>query len=161
MSSSQLEWSAQKLMAASGTLARTSNWIDIAQSRINQFADATDDHQFIHVDLERTRAETEYDGTIAHGFLSLSMLSTMIARTLPRVENAVMSLNYGFEKIRFLNPVASGARIRGHFVLEECQLRKPNELLSRYGVTVEIENIEKPALIAQWLGLAILKDEIS
>lgn len=152
-------WTTEELIAASGKLERSSSWIDIPQSRIDQFADATDDHQFIHVDEKRTIDETDFNGTIAHGFLSLSLLSTMIANTLPQVKNSVMTLNYGFEKIRFLNPVPSGSRIRGHFTLEECVLRKPGELLSRYGVNVEIENIEKPALVAQWLGLVILKDE--
>lgn len=139
-----------------GSLERVSDWVTIDQSKIDLFADATHDHQFIHIDPKRTIDETPFEGTIAHGFLSLSMLSSMISSSFPSIENTAMSINYGFEKVRFLNTVASGSRIRGHFKLGECKLRKPNEILSQYNVSVEIENIEKPALVAQWLGLTIL-----
>lgn len=142
-----------------GKLERTSDWYLIDQQKIDQFAETTDDHQFIHVDPERVKAETPFDGTLAHGFLTLSMLSAMIGSSFPVVEDAALSLNYGFDKIRFLNPVPSGARIRSHIKLIESTLRKPGELLNRFAVTVEIENIERPALIAEWLGLAMLKKD--
>lgn len=149
----------EDFMAAAGTLERTSDWVEVSQELINQFADATLDHQFIHIDEERAKAETPFGGTIAHGFLSLSLLSHFVETTLPGLENAAMGINYGFEKIRFLMPVPAGARLRGHFKLAECTERKPGEILNKYEVTVEIENIEKPALIAEWLGLTILKKD--
>ena len=152
-------WPASKFIEQAGKLELVSDWMMVDQPRINQFADATDDHQFIHVDTERTKAQTAWDGTIAHGFLTLSLISSMIHQAIPAMEEAVMSINYGFEKIRFLNPVPSGSRVRGHFKLLECAPRKPGELMRRYQVTVEIENIEKPALVAEWLGLAILKKD--
>ncbi len=139
-----------------GKLERVSDWVKIDQTKIDLFAQATDDHQFIHIDPRRTALETPFEGTIAHGFLSLSMLSSMISSSFPTIENTAMSINYGFEKVRFLNTVSSGSRIRGHFKLSECKQRKPDEILSLYDVSVEIENIEKPALVAQWLGLTIL-----
>ena len=152
-------WSADKMIQSAGNFSAVSKWITIDQNRINQFADATDDHQFIHVDEFRAKNETAFGGTIAHGFLSLSLLSTMIESSFPKVENSALSINYGFEKIRFLAPVPAGSRVRAKIDLVECSPRKPGELISRYDVTVEIENNEKPALVAQWLGLTILKQD--
>ncbi len=146
-------------MASAGSLQRSSDWIDISQDLINLFADATHDHQFIHIDEERAKKETPFGGTIAHGFLSLSLLSKFVDDCLPGIENTAMGINYGFEKIRFLMPVPAGSRIRGHFKLAECRERKPGEILNKYDVTVEIENVEKPALIAEWLGLTIIKKD--
>lgn len=142
-----------------GKLERQSDWLVVSQEMINQFADATLDHQFIHVDPERAKAETPFGGTIAHGFLTLSLLSGFVEKCMPRIEDTSMAVNYGFEKVRFLTPVPSGARIRGNFKLAECSQRNPGEYLSRYEVSVEIENIEKPALVAQWLGLTFIKEE--
>ena len=88
--------------------------------------------------------------------MTLSLLSSFAIEALPRVEGAAMGINYGFEKVRFLNPVRTGANIRGHFNLVEVTERKPGELLSRYLVTVEIEGVEKPALAAEWLGLTVM-----
>jgi acyl dehydratase len=153
------QWPSSKFIEESGSLERSSDWVLISQDIINQFAETTNDHQFIHVDEARTTAETTFEGTIAHGFLSLSYLSAMIQNCFPKMNDAAMSFNYGFDKIRFLNPVPSGARIRGHFKLLESSLRKEGEIMNRYGVTIEIENIEKPALVAEWLGLAILTKE--
>jgi acyl dehydratase len=153
------KWPASKFIAEAGNLERSSDWIVVDQQRIDQFADTTQDHQFIHVDEARAKAETMWEGTIAHGFLSLSLLSSMIQNCFPSMDETAMSINYGFDRIRFLNPVRSGARIRGHFKLLECTPRKPGELMNRYQVTVEIENIEKPALVAEWLGLAIQKED--
>jgi acyl dehydratase len=147
--------SLEQHLASSGKLEKTSDWVDVSQDLINLFADATHDHQFIHIDEERAKTETPFGGTIAHGFLSLSLLSHFVATTLPGIENSVMGINYGLNKVRFLNPVPSNSRLRAHFKLIDCTERKPGEILNTYEVTVEIENIDKPALIAEWLGMAV------
>jgi acyl dehydratase len=125
----------------------------IDQPRIDTYADVTEDHQFIHVDPERAKKETAFGTTIAHGFLTMSMLSVMSYEVMPAIAGTTMGVNYGFDKLRFISPVRSGKRIRGRFVLAEAKLRKPNELQSRTNVTVEIEGEDKPALVADWLGL--------
>jgi len=130
-----------------------SSWHLIDQRRIDTYADVTEDHQFIHVDPERAKKETAFGTTIAHGFLTMSMLSVMSYEVMPAIAGTTMGVNYGFDKLRFISPVRSGKRIRGRFVLAEAKLRKPNELQSRTHVTVEIEGEDKPALIAEWLGL--------
>jgi acyl dehydratase len=130
-----------------------SSWHLIDQPRIDTYADVTEDHQFIHVDPERARKETAFGTTIAHGFLTMSMLSVMSYEVMPAIAGTTMGVNYGFDKLRFISPVRSGKRIRGRFVLAEAKLRKPNELQSRTNVTVEIEGEDKPALVADWLGL--------
>ncbi|MEZ5871997.1 MAG: MaoC family dehydratase [Nitratireductor sp.] len=150
------ERSVAELKAASGTLTGVSDWIEVTQAMIDQFADATHDHQFIHVDPARARSEAPFGGTIAHGFLSLSLLSALAMNALPPVKNAAMGINYGFDKVRFIAPVRSGSRIRGHFRLADFTERKPGEFMSRYEVSVEIEGSDKPALVADWLGLAFL-----
>lgn len=147
---------AAEILRMAGVFEAVSSWIEIDQARIDAFAEATMDRQFIHVDPVRARAETPFGGTIAHGFLTLSMLSAMAYEVLPRAAEAVMGINYGFEKIRFLAPVPAGSRIRGRFLLAACELRKPTEMLSRYAVTVEIEGADRPALAAEWLGMAVL-----
>jgi acyl dehydratase len=133
-----------------------SSWHVIDQPRIDAFANTTEDHQFIHVDPERARAETAFGTTIAHGFLTMSMMSVMSYEVMPAISGTTMGVNYGFDKLRFISPVRAGKRIRGRFVLAEARLRKPNELQSRTNVTVEIEGEDKPALIAEWLGLIYL-----
>ncbi|MBR0813413.1 MaoC family dehydratase [Bradyrhizobium diazoefficiens] len=133
-----------------------SSWHLIDQPRINTYADVTEDHQFIHVDPERARKETAFGTTIAHGFLTMSMLSVMSYEVMPAIAGTTMGVNYGFDKLRFISPVRSGKRVRGRFVLAEARLRKPNELQSRTNVTVEIEGEDKPALVADWLGLIYL-----
>jgi len=148
--------SASELIAGAGSLEGTSDWVEVTQDMIDTFADATHDHQFIHIDEARAKSETPFGGTIAHGFLTLSLLSKFIVEALPRVSEARMGINYGFEKIRFLMPVRSGSRVRGVFKLLEVTERNPGELLSKYSVTVEIEGSDKPALIAQWLGVTLL-----
>ncbi|WP_375308172.1 MaoC family dehydratase [Bradyrhizobium sp. A11] len=130
-----------------------SSWHLIDQPRIDTYADVTEDHQFIHVDPERARKETAFGTTIAHGFLTMSMLSVISYEVMPAIAGTTMGVNYGFDKLRFISPVRSGKRIRGRFVLAEAKLRKPNELQSRTNVTVEIEGEDKPALVADWLGL--------
>lgn len=140
-----------------GKLTVKSGWHVVTQKIIDTFADAIDDHQFIHVDPVRAKNETSFGGTIAHGFLTLSLLSKFASQALPSIENTVIGINYGFDKVRFLTPVRAGAKLRGIFHLAHCEMRNENELLRRYDVTIEIENIEKPALVGQWLTLAILK----
>ena len=130
-----------------------SSWHTVDQKQIDTFAEATNDHQFIHVDPERAKRETPFGGTIAHGFLSLSVLSGMAYEAMPALEGSVMSINYGFDKVRFLTPVRAGKRVRARFVLAEATQRAANELLSRTNTTLEIEGEAKPALVADWLGL--------
>lgn len=133
-----------------------SDWLAITQDDVNQFADTTHDHQFIHIDEERARRETPFGGTIAHGFLTLSLLSTLgtMAGTV-RIEGTKMMINYGLDRVRFINPVRAGKRVRGRFELLDITEKKPGQYLLKHRATVEIEGEEKPALIAEWLGLAI------
>ncbi|MCK7476063.1 MAG: MaoC family dehydratase [Rhodopseudomonas palustris] len=133
-----------------------SSWHVVDQQRIDVFADATEDHQFIHVDAERAKRETPFGGTIAHGFLTLSLLSVFSYEAMPTIAGTVMGVNYGFDKVRFLSPVRRWRRVRGRFTLAEANLRKPTELLTRSTITVEIEGEPKPALVADWLGLIYL-----
>jgi len=129
-----------------------SSWIEIDQQRIDTFADATEDHQFIHIDAQAAAA-AGLGGTIAHGFLSLSLLSRMAADASLLPDGLKMALNYGLDRVRFLAPVRSGKRIRGRFTLDSIEEKAPGQWLLRHTVTVEIEGEEKPALSAQWLGL--------
>lgn len=129
-----------------------SSWLTIDQPRIDAFADATEDHQFIHVDAQAAAA-AGFGGTIAHGFLSLSMLSRMAAEAMLVPDGIRMAVNYGLDRVRFLAPVKSGKRIRGRFVLDSVEEKAPGQLLLRHTVTVEIEGEDKPAFTAQWLGL--------
>lgn len=129
-----------------------SGWIDVTQDRINAFADATEDRQFIHVD-PAAAAQTPFGGTIAHGFLSLSLLSRMAADVMQVPDTTRMAVNYGLDRVRFIAPVRAGKRVRGHFTLDAADDKAPGQLLLRHNVTVEIEGEEKPALTAQWLGL--------
>ena len=133
-----------------------SRWIEVTQDVIDGFAEVTQDRQFIHVDPARAAAETPFGGTIAHGFLTLSLLSACAYDALPQIEGRAMGINYGFDKIRFLSPVRSGSRVRARFRLAEVQMRSPTEALMRYGVMVEIEGAERPALAADWLTMAVL-----
>ncbi|KQY33986.1 MULTISPECIES: MaoC family dehydratase [Rhizobium/Agrobacterium group] len=136
-----------------GTEVGTSDWITVSQETIDKFAGATDDHQFIHTDPVRAAAETPFGGTIAHGFLSLSLLSAMNYNCLPRIREQTMGINYGFDKVRFMTPVKSGARVRGHFTMAEARFRGAGMLMVTYEVTVDIEDERKPALTATWLTI--------
>jgi acyl dehydratase len=129
-----------------------SSWLTVDQARIDAFADATEDRQFIHVDAQAA-AQTPFGGTIAHGFLSLSLLSRMAAEATLLPEELKMAINYGFDRVRFLAPVRSGKRVRGRFMLDSAEEKAPGQWLMRHTVTVEIEGEEKPALTAQWFGL--------
>jgi acyl dehydratase len=143
-----------EIMKRVGTEIGISDWLAVDQTMIDTFADATHDHQFIHVDPERAKAETPYGGTIAHGFLTLSLLSALNYSALPKIREQTMGINYGFEKIRFMSPVKCGARVRGRFMLAETRLRGANMLMLTYDVTVEIENERKPALTATWTTIS-------
>jgi acyl dehydratase len=129
-----------------------STWIEVDQARIDAFADATEDGQFIHVDPEAA-AQTPFGGTIAHGFLSLSLLSRMGAEAMLVPDCMKMAVNYGLERVRFLAPVRSRKRVRGRFTLDSVEEKVPGQILLKHQVTVEIEDEDKPALSATWLTL--------
>tara|TARA_B100000780_G_scaffold274768_1_gene240288 strand:+ start:170 stop:634 length:465 start_codon:yes stop_codon:yes gene_type:complete len=132
------------------------DWVEIDQDRINRFADATGDHQYIHIDPERA-AQTPFGTTIAHGFLTLSMIPMLSAENGGlKLENAVMGINYGLDKVRFINPVKVGSKIRGRFTLTGVEEKKPNHFLLKHTVTIDIEGEEKPALIAESLGMTVI-----
>ncbi|WP_298632672.1 MaoC family dehydratase [uncultured Umboniibacter sp.] len=145
-----------KLSEYVGKETGVSEWITVTQEQIDQFADATHDHQFIHVDPEAA-AKTPFGGTIAHGFLSLSLLSAISYQTGILLEGMVMGLNYGFEKVRFLSPVKVGSRVRGRTVLANVVEKRPGQFLYTWDVTVEIEGEERPALKAEWLTMTIVE----
>lgn len=132
----------------------TSDWVTMDQDRINTFADCTEDHQFIHIDEEKA-AQTPFGGTIAHGFLSLSMLPKLSEGTGVVPENVVMGINYGLNKVRFLNPVRAGKKIRAHNELIAVDQKDDNRFLLTSSVTVEIEGVETPALVAESLAMIV------
>lgn len=132
-----------------------SRWMEIDQARIDAFADITEDRQFIHIDPEAARA-TPFGGTIAHGFLTLSLLSAMSYDAVPPLEGVAMGVNYGFDKLRFLAPVRAGSKVRGRFRLLSAEDKGGGRWLLKQEVTVEIEGAEKPALIAEWLGMQVV-----
>jgi len=148
--------SRQQLDALVGKELGVSDWFAIDQQRVNDFADVTLDHQFIHVDPERARA-TQFKGTIAHGFLTLSLLVHLCLPFIPEPENRELVVNYGFDKIRFVAPVRTGKRIRARSALGSVEERKPGQIVLRVDVTVEIEGEHKPALVAEWLSLHVVK----
>lgn len=134
----------------------TTDWLLVEQDRINAFAECTEDHQFIHVDPERA-AHTPFGSTIAHGFLSLSLLSHFAGSLGCSFENTVMGINYGFDKVRFLAPVKVNSRVRGRARLLDVQEKRPGRFLVKQEVTIEIEGEKTPALIAEWLTMTITK----
>ena len=135
-----------------GQTVGVSDWIEVGQDRISAFADATEDHQFIHLDPVAAAA-AGFGGTIAHGFLTLSLLSRMAADAMQIPDTTRMAVNYGLDRVRFIAPVKAGKRVRGHFTLDSAEEKAPGQLLLKHSVTVEIEGEDKPALNAQWLGL--------
>ena len=140
------------IRAKVGTDIGTSAWILIDQARIDAFADVTEDRQFIHIAPEAA-ARTPLGGTVAHGFLTLSLLSRMAADVMLVPDTLKMALNYGANRVRFLSPVRTGKRVRGQFTLDSIEEKSPGQWLTRHTVTVEIEDEAKPALVAEWLGL--------
>ena len=145
-----------ELLANTGKEVGVSPWRTVTQTMIDQFANATDDHQWIHVDAARAAAETPFGGTIAHGFLTLSLLSAMTYETLPTLEGAGMGINYGFDKLRFIAPVKTGARIRARFFLSDVNARPSGWVQIAYNVTIDIEDLPKPAITAKWLTIAVM-----
>lgn len=144
-----------EIRARVGQEIGVSSWLSVDQGRIDAFAEATEDRQFIHTD-PAAAAQTPFGGTIAHGFLSLSLLSRMGAEVFLAPEGVKMALNYGLDRVRFLAPVRSGKRLRGRFTLDSAEEKAPGQILFRYAVTVEIEGEDKPALTAVWLGLIFI-----
>jgi len=144
-----------ELSARVGERLGVSDWFLVDQERVNQFADVTLDHQFVHVDIERAK-NTPFGGTIAHGFLTLSLLVPLCLDSIPVLANRTLLVNYGFDKIRFVAPVRVGKRIRAIGTLAEVVERKPGNVIITMDVTVEIENEDKPALVAQWLSLHVV-----
>jgi len=142
----------ESLQARIGEELGVSDWCTIDQDMIDRFADLTDDHQWIHVDREAA-AQTPFGGTIAHGFLVLSLLVKLSASVDLLLEGAKMGLNYGFDKVRMTHPVRSGSRIRGRFVLKHLVERGPGQWLSTLAVSVEVEGQARPAIVAEWLSL--------
>ena len=138
-----------------GTEVGVSDWILVDQAKIDVFADATGDHQFIHVDPVKAAA-TPFGGTIAHGYLTLSLLPVMTYGAMPGIEGTKMGVNYGHNKVRFMAPVKSGSRVRGRFKLADVTVRKDGSVQTTTEVSVEIEGSDKPALIAEWLTLAYI-----
>ncbi len=141
-----------ELKAMTGTVIGVSDWLTVDQAMIDKFADATGDHQFIHVNPELA-AQTPFGGTIAHGFLSLSLMPVLTQKTdMPRMDGVKMGVNYGGNKTRFLSPVRSGRRVRGTFKLLEIEQKRPGQYQQTTEYTLEIEGEDKPALIAEWIS---------
>lgn len=141
-----------------GTELRPSPWLEITQSRIDQFARATNDHQFIHTDPERAQ-ETPFGGTIAHGFLTLSLLSDLLGACWPVPEGLVMGLNYGSDKVRYLAPVKCGQRIRARGIITDVDEKRPGQWLVKTKVTIDIEGESAPALIAEILSMFVIEEK--
>jgi acyl dehydratase len=139
-----------------GSEVGVSKWIKIDQERINNFAKITEDQQFIHVDPKRAISNSPFGGTIAHGFLTASMLSSMAFEAQPKISGVTMVINYGFDSLRFISPLPSGSEIRGKFTLSEVTKRKETELMIKWDVTIEIMGQLKPAMVAKWINLLFL-----
>lgn len=142
----------QQMQARVGDEIGVSAWVTVDQAMIDKFADATGDHQFIHVDPERAKA-TPFGTTIAHGFLTLSLFPRLYAESsVPKVADVKMGVNYGGERVRFLSPVPSGSRVRGRFKLLKLEEKRPGQWQQEVEYTAEIEGAEKPALVAHWVS---------
>ena len=135
-----------------------SDWITITQERIDRFADATLDHQFIHVDPEQAR-KSSFGGTVAHGFLTMSLLPRFFFSVVRPIEGVEMEVNYGFNRLRLLRPVPVGSRLRAGFVLKDVVLKTPRQVLCAYDATVELQGADRPCLVAEWLMLSFLSDQ--
>jgi acyl dehydratase len=143
------------LQSLIGQEVGVSKWFEVDQARIDAFAKITEDEQFIHVDPEAAKA-TPFGGTIAHGFLTLSLASAMSYDAVKPLEGVVMGVNYGFDKLRFLAPVPAGSKIRGRFKLLSAEDKGGGRWLLKHELTVEIDGGDKPALIAEWLGMQVV-----
>jgi acyl dehydratase len=153
------ETAVEKMQAALGQDEGVGEWFDVTQELVNQFADVTHDHQFIHVDPERAKAGP-FGGTIAHGFLTLSLLTKLI-QSIPSAgdpswfEGVVAGVNYGFDKVRFVSPVRVGSRIRAKASTGDVLLKDPNTIQTKRLVTVEVDGESRPAMVAEWLTLTV------
>ncbi len=144
--------SPQEMQSKVGQSIGTSPWVEVTQERINIFADATDDHQFIHVDPVKAKF-TPFGGPIAHGFLTLSLIPMLrLSSDCPRLDGIKMAVNYGGNKVRFLAPVRSGKRVRAHFKLLSLEEKRPGQWQEEIETTIEIEGEDKPALVAEWIS---------
>ena len=154
-------WTPEEFAARIGAEIGVSDWIEVTQAKVDAFAQATHDVNFVHVNPERTRAETPLQGTIAHGFFTLSLLSQFGYQTMPKVTGATLGLNYGVEGCRMITPVPVGARVRGRLTLAQAEKRGETGFVVGFDVIVEIEGQEvanggRPALKARWLTHASL-----
>src|SRR5881296_2441195 len=140
----------EELKTLIGQEVAASDWFEVTQSRINDFANATEDHQWIHLDVERAKTDSPFHSTIAHGFLSLSLLPHLAAQALKVQGDFKMGINYGLNRLRFVSPVPSGSRVRARFTLQSVEDVPGGSQLTLVA-TVEIEGAQKPALVAEWL----------
>ncbi len=152
---SDIDAAYQRAQSQVGQEIGVSNWIKVDQPMIDRFAQVTHDEQWIHVDPARAAAETPFGTTIAHGFLTLSLASRFIYDVIDMAPGQTMGINYGFDRLRFLSPVRCGSRLRGRFVMVNARKRSGTELLRTLELTIEIEHTDTPALVAEWLGLAV------
>lgn len=146
----------KELDGLKGKLIGTSKWMKISQKMINSFADCTEDHQFIHVDEKRAKEEAPFGGIIAHGFLSLSLLTKLSSEISVKIKGTNLTLNYGFNKVRFVHPVKVNQKVRAKFILLDYAERSSDQWMLVYDIMLEIENEKKPALVAEWLTLQIV-----
>lgn len=147
--------SIENFKSSAGAELGPSDWLLIDQERINRFADATDDHQFIHVDPEKAAA-TPFGTTIAHGFLSLSILPHLLAQIMPIPDGIVMGINYGADRVRFSLPVKVDSRVRARARIEKVSARSGGQYMVKTKVTLEIENRRRPAVVADILSLYVV-----
>jgi acyl dehydratase len=140
----------EELTSLVGQEVSASNWFEVTQARINSFADATEDHQWIHVDVERSKTDSPFHSTIAHGFLTLSMLPHLAAQAFKVQGDFKMGINYGLNRLRFVSPVPAGSRVRARFTLQSVEDVAGGIQLT-WSVTCETEGGQKPALVAEWL----------
>lgn len=155
---SALQAALDQLRPLIGTELGVADWVTVDQKMIDDFAHTTLDTQWIHIDPVRAAAETPFGGAIAHGFLTLSLASNFIYQCMPELPGQVMGVNYGFNSLRFVTPVVAGSRVRGRFVLKDAAARSDTELMRTTLLTIEIDGTDKPALVAEWLGLAVFAD---
>lgn len=152
----------QDALAASekliGQEVGVSDWITVDQKMIDNFAKTTHDEQWIHIDPERAAKETPFGGAIAHGFLTLSLGSRFSYECFEVMPGQVMGINYGMNKLRFLNPVVAGSRVRGRFTLQKVTAKSATQLLRENLLTIEIEGEDTPALVAEWLGMVVFEN---
>ena len=146
-----------ELKSREGQELGVSSWFLVDQAIIDTFAKVTKDDQFIHIDPSRAETETNFGGTIAHGFLTLSLVSTFATEVLPLDSEKTVRINYGFDKVRFISPVLAGSKVRGRFYLNTIEINKRNELRQIYDLSVEILGADKPAIIAEWIALTIFE----